>query len=117
MRQEGAEGVNSLAVAVDPFVALVTRNWAEVGGWSLFLGLVLLIVIGAFREWWVPGARHARTEAALEKALDVLKETADQNSKLVVANEITKHFFEETTPKRGATRTLEDDAAPGGDAA
>lgn len=112
-----AGDVSVLAAAVDPFVAIITRNWAEVGGWSLFLGLVLLIVIGAFREWWVPGSRHARTEAALSKALDVLKETADQNGKLLVSNEITKHFFEETTPKRGTGRTLEDTATPGGETA
>jgi hypothetical protein len=89
------------AGAPDPLTALLTRDWAALGGWSLFIGLALLIIIGAFREYWVPGARHRRVEASAEKAADSLAEAMKQNGQLITANEITKHFFEETTPKRG----------------
>jgi uncharacterized membrane protein YcjF (UPF0283 family) len=91
------------AVSVDPFTAVFTRDWAAVGGWSLFIGLVLAIVIGAFREGWVPGARHRRVEESAQKAADALAEAMKQNGQLITSNEITKHFFEETTPKRGTS--------------
>lgn len=87
--------------AADPITALLTRDWAAAGGWSLFFSLCLLIVVGAFREWWVPGARHRRLEVAAEKASDAIDRLTTQNGQLITANEITKHFFEETVPKRG----------------
>ena len=86
---------------MDIFTAFFTRDWAAVGGWSLFVSLSIFIVIGAFREWWVPGKRYARMESAALKATDALAEALKQNGQLVTTNEITKHFFEETTPKRG----------------
>lgn len=89
------------ANGVDPITALLTRDYAALGGWSLFIGLCLLIVIGSFREWWVPGARHRRLEIAAEKVSDANDELSKQNGQLITANEITKHFFEETAPKRG----------------
>lgn len=95
--------IHLVAAAPDPLTALLTRDWAALGGWSLFVGLALLIVIGAFRENWVPGARHRRVEAAAEKAADALAKAMEQNGQLITTNEITKHFFEETTPKRGET--------------
>lgn len=91
--------------AADPITAILTRDWAALGGWSLFVLLCILIVIGAFRETWVPGARHRRLEESaieLSKANNALTE---QNGQLITANEITKHFFEETTPKRGEAKT------------
>jgi hypothetical protein len=97
----------------DPITDLLNRDWAAVGGWALFLGLVLFFVIGAFREWWVPGPRHRRTEQLLERALDQNGKLATQNSDLISANEITKRFFEETAPRRVTTRDNERDR--GGD--
>lgn len=77
-----------------------TTSWADLGGWGLFLGLVVFIVFGAFREWWVPGPRHHRTEALLQKSVETIQSLTAQNGQLITGNEITKHFFEETTPKR-----------------
>lgn len=96
--------VSVVTQAVDPLTAVLTRDWAAVGGWSLFLGLCMLVVIGSFREWWVPGARYRRLELTAEKlgvANDLL---TVQNGQLITANEITKHFFEETVPKRGEAK-------------
>lgn len=90
---------------VDPITAIISRDWVNVGGWSLFLGLCLLIVIGAFREWWVPGGRYRRLEDAATKQSDTLATTASALDKQVTANEIVKHFFEETTPKRREVET------------
>lgn len=86
---------------VDPLTAVLTRDWAAVGGWSLFLGLCILIVLGAFREWWVPGRRYTRLEASASKLLESNNLLTTQNGQLIVANEITTHFFKETIPKRG----------------
>lgn len=76
-------------------------NWDRVGGWSLFIALCLLIVIGAFREWWVPGGRFRRLEASAEKQSETLANTVVSLREQTQANEITKHFFEKTVPTRG----------------
>lgn len=78
----------------DPITAILTRDWAALGGWSLFIGIVLLIVIGSFKGWWVPGWMYKAQADILEKAMD-------QNRTLLVTADITKHFFESTAPKRG----------------
>lgn len=84
-------------VGDDPFTAFFNRDWAALGGWSLFILLVMFIVFGVFKGWWVPGwmyKEQART----------LKEAMEQNSVLLSAAEIAKHFFEATAPpkqKRG----------------
>lgn len=88
------------AEASDPITALLTKDWAALGGWSLFFGLCMLIVIGSFRELWVPGARYRRLELAAAKISEANDELRKQNGQLITANEITKHFFEETAPKR-----------------
>ena len=90
------------ADGTDPVTAFLTRDWAALGGWSLFLGLCLFFVIGAFREWWVPGARYKRLEDASKLLVEANDELLKQNGQLITSNEITKHFFEETIPKRGA---------------
>lgn len=92
-------------VAMDPFFALLSRNWAEIGGWSLFISLCILIVLGAFREWWVPGARIQKLERLIESQEVLIKEQSQQIGQLVTANEISKYFFEETVPKRGEPKT------------
>jgi len=94
--------------AADPITDILARDWASVGGWALFLGLVILIVTGAFREWWVPGARSRRTEEALKHSLELNRDQSGQIDKLITANEITKHFFEETTPHRRPPSTADD---------
>lgn len=91
----------SLSEASDPITAFLTRDWAALGGWSLFIGLCILIVVGAFRETWVPGARASRAEEAAKLANESLAKVVAQNGQLITANEITRHFFEETAPKRG----------------
>lgn len=97
--------IPTVATGSDPVTAILTRDWAALGGWSLFIGLCLLIVIGAFREWWVPGGRYRRLEDAATKQSDTLATTATALDKQVTANEIVKHFFEETTPKRREVET------------
>ncbi|WP_291053749.1 hypothetical protein [Herbiconiux sp.] len=94
-----------VAEGADPVTALLTRDWAALGGWSLFIGLCLAVVLGAFREGWVPGARYRRLEASAKLLAEANVELTKQNGQLITANEITKHFFEETTPKRGEVST------------
>lgn len=97
--------VTILTTESDPITALMERDWAALGGWSLFLGLCLLVVVGSFREWWVPGGRYRRLEDAAAKQSETLATTAAALDKQVTANEIVKHFFEETTPKRREMET------------
>lgn len=92
-----------LTADTDLISAFIARDYAAVGGWSLFITLCLLIVVGSFREWWVPGARYARLEKAAERVMNANDILRDQNSKLIETNEIAKHFFEETAPKRGGS--------------
>ena len=95
--------------AADPITDLLNRDWAAIGGWSLFFSLAILIVVGAFREWWQPGPKARRTEQLLEKSVDTVASLTEQNRQLITANEITKHFFEETTPRRTGTVHTGDD--------
>lgn len=83
-----------------PVPSFFNMDWDRIGGWSLFIGMCLFVVVGAFREWWVPGARYRRLEEAAKAQSETLSTTVNALDKQVTANEITKHFFEETTPKR-----------------
>jgi uncharacterized membrane protein len=94
-----------VAEGADPITAFLTRDWAAFGGWSLFIGLCLFIVYGSFREAWVPGNRYRRMEEAADALSKANDELTKQNGQLITANEITKHFFEETVPKRGEPRS------------
>lgn len=87
-----------------PITAFLTRDWAALGGWSLFVMLGMYIIVGSIREWWVPGARYRRLEEASIKMTDANSDLRKQNGQLITANEITRHFFEETVPKRGELR-------------
>lgn len=98
----------SILGAEDPITDIFQRDWAAVGGWSLFLGLCILIVTGSFREWWVPGRRYRRLEVSAEKISDANDVLSKQNGQLITANEITKHFFEETVPRRGESVSAND---------
>lgn len=91
----------TIATESDPITALLTRDWAALGGWSLFVAISLFIVIGSFREWWVPGPRHRRVENAAAEQSKTLASTVELLKEQTQANEITKHFFEKTVPKRG----------------
>lgn len=93
------------AAESDPFTAFMEHDWAALGGWSLFVLICLYMVIGSVREWWVPGRRYRRLEDASLEMSEANKELMTQNSQLITANEITKHFFEETVPKRGESKT------------
>jgi hypothetical protein len=82
----------------DPITAILSRDWAAVGGWSLFIGLCMLIVLGAFREIWVPGARLRRVEKLLEDANELVKQLTTQNAKLIEANELTQYVISQVAP-------------------
>jgi len=95
----------SAAEGVDPITALLTRDWAALGGWSLFIGLGLFLIISFFREGIVPGARYRRLEEAALKTSEANNGLIEQNGQLIAANQITEHFFRETVPKRGEPKT------------
>lgn len=88
-------------VVVDPVTSFLNQDWASVTGWSMLFATWGYIVVGAVREWWVPGVRFRRTEAAAIKQSETLSSTVDLLKLSTTANEITKHFFEKTVPKRG----------------
>lgn len=89
----------------DPITAFLTRDWAALGGWSLLIATWVTILWGALKEWWVPGARYRRLEASSIKLIEANTALTLQNGQLITGNEITKHFFEETVPKRGEHQT------------
>lgn len=84
----------------DPITAILTRDWAAVGGWSLFVTLCMIIVVSFMRGWVVPGSMYRRLEDAATLQRETLNTTVHALDKQVTSNEIVKHFFEETTPKR-----------------
>ncbi len=88
----------------DLFNAILTRDWGGVGGWSLFIGLGLLIVSLVLSEKLVTGKAYLRQVEANNKLLAANEALTTQNGQLITANEITKHFFQETVPKRGEAR-------------
>lgn len=104
----------AFSAAVDPITAFLTRNWAEVGGWSLFIGLAMLIVVGSFKEWWVPGGRHKRLEVAMEKALDTTQLLVKQNEQLLQVNPLTKILLDERAPRNRGNEGTVDPSNPGG---
>ena len=92
----------------DLFNAIVARDWGAVGGWSLFICLVISLV------WFVPrafvneklvsGEAYRRQVEANVKLMAAIDALTAQNGQLITANEITKHFFQETVPRRGEVR-------------
>lgn len=76
-------------------------TFAQEGGWPAFGMLCLLIVIGAFAEWWVPGRRYRRIEESASKQSETLATTVTLLKDQTFANEITKDFFLKTVPRRG----------------
>lgn len=79
---------------------LLESNWGNVSGWGLLLLTWAFVVIGSVRETWVPGARYRRLEDSSKRQSETLATTTDALRDQVRVNEITKHFFEETVPRR-----------------
>lgn len=89
----------------DLISAVLARDWAAVGGWSLFVMLVLLIVF-TIPRWFakeiiVPGSVYRRQVEANEKLLTANEALTTQNGQLITSNQIVEHFFKETVPRRG----------------
>jgi hypothetical protein len=82
---------------------LLAAALTESSGWLAFGMLSVVIVVGAFFEWWVPGRRHRRVEQAAAEQSKVLGDTVTLLSNQTMANEITRDFFLKTDPKRGET--------------
>jgi hypothetical protein len=76
----------------DPITDFFNHDWAAVGGWSLFIGLVLFNVVGIYRGWVVPGWMYRDQGTTLSKAMD-------QNRSLLAAADITAHFFKSQAEK------------------
>lgn len=91
----------SAVEGVDPITAIFQRDWAALGGWSLFISLAIIIILGYMREVIVPGARYRRLEASAQEQSATLATTVKALEKSVTANQILEHFFRETVPKRG----------------
>ena len=85
----------------DLISAILARDWEAVGGWSLFVMLGLFLIFAVVSEKLVPGRAHRRQIEANEKLASAVDALTTQNGQLITANEITKHFFQETVPKRG----------------
>lgn len=88
----------------DLISAIFARDWAAVGGWSLFVMLGLFLIFSVVSERLVPGRAHRRQIEANEKLSEAVDALTTQNGQLITSNEITKHFFQETVPKRGEAR-------------
>lgn len=101
----GATVVAAVSPAEDGFWPALfdtaISTFAQEGGWPAFGMLCLLIVVGAFAEWWVPGKRHRRVEESAIKQSETLSTTVALLKDQTFANEITKDFFLKTIPKRG----------------
>ncbi len=89
------------ATGADPFSAIIARDWAAVGGWSLFVMLCMIIVTSFIRGWIVPGSMYRSLEAASKLQAETLSTLSGTLDKQVQANEISSYFFKETAPKRG----------------
>lgn len=89
----------------DPISAILTRDWAAVGGWSLFVMLCIVIVTSFMRGWIVPGSMYRSLETASTLQAQTLSTVSGTLDKQVQANEISSYFFKETAPKRGEIHT------------
>lgn len=98
-------GSGFLAAVEDPISAIFSKDWAQLGGWGLFVFLCMTIVLGSFFEVWVPGRSYRRLEAASKKQAEVIEALTTQNGQLINANEITKKFFEKTAPLTAEEKT------------
>lgn len=92
----------------DLISAIFARDYAAVGGWSLFILLVMSIVFLVPRwfitEKIVSGEQHRRQVEANVKLSAAVDALTTQNGQLITSNQITEHFFKETVPRRGEAR-------------
>ena len=91
----------AISAESDPVTAFLERDWAALGGWSLFVMLCILIVTSFMRGWVVPGSMYRSLEAASKLQAETLATVSGTLDKQVQANEISSYFFKETAPKRG----------------
>jgi hypothetical protein len=87
-------------------------NIGVINGWAFGGGLALFIVVGAFREWWIPGPVHRRAVAAAKLTSDSLAKAVETIKKLVESQRIVDYFFENVlphnpmSPKKGTRDTI-----------
>ena len=94
-----------IATGSDPISAILQRDWAAAGGWSLFIALGTLVITAFMRGWIVPGFMYRGLEAASKLQAETLSTVSGTLDKQVQANEISSYFFKETAPKRGEAPT------------
>jgi hypothetical protein len=79
------------------------RDWGDISGWSLFIGLGLFLVIGFATDRIWSGRRGRRAEEAAERSAEVARVTLEQNTKLIESQGFAEYVFKELLPpKRGA---------------
>jgi hypothetical protein len=59
----------------------LARQLVDLGGWTACVFLVALILVGLFREWWVPGWLYRREREARE----VSETQAERNAASIAA--------------------------------
>jgi hypothetical protein len=110
---------------MDAIWAWLGRDWAQIGGWTLFLGQSTFIVVSVLRDklmWHTrlekAEARHAlqlekeekrtaHAQAASETNAAALTTAMEQNSKLIEATSFYDYVMRELLPpKVGATSKL-----------
>ncbi len=77
------------------FIDLATADFT---GWGLFGALVILIVLGAFTEFWVPGRRYRRAEKVGIDAVAALKLSEEQKGALLNYNDLVAHIIHQAAP-------------------
>ena len=95
----------------DPITAAINGNWAALGGWGLAIfetgTLLSLVLTGRLRT----AGEFRKMEATVDGLRSALSKALDQNTLLIQANEIVKHFFQTWLP---ASRDREDVTTTGG---
>jgi len=58
---------------------------ADLGGFALFLLVIVIAAVGLYRQWWVPGWVYRRLEERLDKAETAALRNAEAIEKLTRA--------------------------------
>jgi hypothetical protein len=87
--------------SVDPITAILSRDWAAVGGWSLFISLVITILTLVLTDRLVAGSRLRKAEGLAEKQAQTISDLTSALKEQTSANQIVQHFFQEVPQKRG----------------
>lgn len=77
----------------DPITDIFNKDWAAVGGWTIAIIVIFLVIVAFLTGRIVPGWMYKEIAATLAEAMK-------QNSTLLAAADIAKHFFQVTTPAR-----------------